>query len=106
VGLVWITGVSGTGKSTVRVELARRGYQSFDTDEDGVAVWRSRVTGEEVYDPGAGNHPDTWLKEHAWMINRARVEQLARMAHDQVVFLGLGGGENEDEVRPVWIRTA
>jgi hypothetical protein len=51
----------GPGKSTVRVELATRGYQSFDTDEDGIAVWRIRTTGEEVYDPGDGNCPDTWL---------------------------------------------
>jgi dephospho-CoA kinase len=97
VGLVWITGVSGTGKSTVRVELARRGYQSFDTDEDGIAVWRLRTTGDEVYDPGDGNHPDTWLQDHCWAINRARVEQLAQMAGDQVVFL-CGSVENEAEV--------
>jgi hypothetical protein len=45
----------------VRVELATRGYQSFDTDEDGIAVWRLRTTGEEIYDPGDGNHPDTWF---------------------------------------------
>jgi len=97
VGLVWITGVSGTGKSTVRVELATRGYQSFDTDEDGIAVWRRRTTGAEVYDPGDGNHPDTWLQDHCWTINRPRVEQLARMARDEVVFL-CGSVENEDEV--------
>ena len=94
---MWITGVSGTGKSTVRVELARRGYQSFDTDEDGIAGWRLRTTGEEVYDPGAGNHPATWLQDHCWTINRARVEQLALMARDQMVFL-CGSVENEDEV--------
>jgi hypothetical protein len=87
----------GPWKSTVRVELARRGYQSFDTDEDGIAGWRLRATGEEVYDPGDGNHPDTWLRDHCWTINRARVEQLALMACDQVVFL-CGSVENEDEV--------
>jgi dephospho-CoA kinase len=97
VGLVWITGVSGTGKSTVRVELARRGYERFDADEGGIAVWRARTAGEEVYDPGGGNHPDSWLEDHCWMISRARVEQLARMARDKPVFL-CGSVENEDEV--------
>ena len=62
-GLVWITGVSGTGKSTVRVELATRGYQSFDTDEDGIAVWRLRTTGEEVYDPVTGITPKLGLRQ-------------------------------------------
>jgi dephospho-CoA kinase len=97
VGLVWITGVSGSGKSAVRVELARRGYQGFDTDEDGIAVWRLRTTGEEVYDPGDGNHPDTWLQDHRWTINRGQVEQLAHLARNQTVFL-CGLVENEDEV--------
>ena len=72
------------------------GYESFDADEGGIAVWRARTTGEEVYDPGGGNHPDSWLEDHCWMINRARV-QLARMARDNPVFL-CGSVENEDEV--------
>jgi dephospho-CoA kinase len=101
VGLVWITGVSGTGKSTVRLELARRGYQSFDTDEDGIAVWRLRTTGEQVHDPGDGNHPDTWLRDHGWTISRTRVEELALLANDRVVFL-CGSVENEDEVRDLF----
>ena len=81
----------------MRVELATRGYQSFNTDEDGIAVWRLRTTGDEVYDPGDGNHPDSWLEDHCWTINRARVEQLALMGRDQMVFL-CGSVENEDEV--------
>jgi dephospho-CoA kinase len=97
VGLVWITGNSGTGKSTVRVELARRGYQSFDADEDGISVWRDRTSGDEVYDPGDGNHPETWLRDHGWTISRSRVQQLALMAGDQLVFL-CGSVENEAEV--------
>jgi hypothetical protein len=101
VGLVWITGVSGTGKSTVRVELARRGYPSYDTDEDGIATWRLRSTGEEVFDPGDGNHPNTWLRDHGWFIDRPRVEPLAVMARGQAVFL-CGSVENEDEVRDLF----
>jgi broad-specificity NMP kinase len=30
-----VTGMSGTGKSTVLAELARRGYRVVDTDDDG-----------------------------------------------------------------------
>ena len=81
----------------MRAELARRGWASFDTDEDAIASWRLRTTGEEVYDPGDGNHPDTWLRDHAWTIRRARVEQLALMARERMVFL-CGSVENEDEV--------
>ncbi len=34
---VLLTGMSGTGKSTVITELAARGYKAVDTDEDGLS---------------------------------------------------------------------
>jgi dephospho-CoA kinase len=49
---VLVTGMSGTGKSTVLAELARRGFQAVDTDgppwtewsdEDGGYVWREEL---------------------------------------------------------------
>lgn len=36
---VLLTGMSGTGKSTVIGELASRGYRAIDTDDDGLTVW-------------------------------------------------------------------
>jgi gluconate kinase len=97
VGLVWVTGNSGTGKSTVRKELARRGHLSFDTDEDGMTVWRDRATGEEVDYPDDEHHPDDWLEHHGWIIDPRRVQELARLARDRLVFL-CGSVENENEV--------
>ena len=41
-----MTGMSGTGKSTALVELARRGFRVVDTDEPGWNVWRD---GERVW---------------------------------------------------------
>lgn len=38
VRVVLVTGMSGTGKSTVLAELARRGHRTVDTDYDGYAV--------------------------------------------------------------------
>ena len=39
---VLITGMSGTGKSTVLAALARRGHRTVDTDEDD---WSHEVVG-------------------------------------------------------------
>jgi hypothetical protein len=41
-----VTGMSGTGKSSALVELARRGFDVVDTDEPGWKEWRDR---EEVW---------------------------------------------------------
>jgi shikimate kinase len=37
---ILVTGMSGTGKSTVLQELARRGFRTVDTDEGGWTEWR------------------------------------------------------------------
>jgi dephospho-CoA kinase len=36
---ILITGMSGTGKSSVLLELAKRGHQTFDTDSDEWCEW-------------------------------------------------------------------
>ena len=42
---VLVTGMSGTGKSTVLAELARRGFESVDTDEPGWTRWSNEDDG-------------------------------------------------------------
>jgi hypothetical protein len=42
---VLVTGMSGTGKSTVIAERAARGYKAIDTDDDDWHAWVT-VTGE------------------------------------------------------------
>jgi dephospho-CoA kinase len=37
---VFVTGMSGTGKSSALVELRRRGFDVLDTDEPGWTEWR------------------------------------------------------------------
>jgi dephospho-CoA kinase len=47
--------MSGTGKSTALVELARRGYRVVDTDDGGYA--------EEVPSPGVGRREQLWRED-------------------------------------------
>ncbi|MGN6168116.1 MAG: AAA family ATPase [Solirubrobacteraceae bacterium] len=42
---VLVTGMSGTGKSTVLAELRRLGFQAVDTDEPGWTEWSDREGG-------------------------------------------------------------
>jgi dephospho-CoA kinase len=53
--VVLVTGMSGTGKSTALVELARRGYRVVDTDDGGYA--------EEVPSPGVGCREQLWRED-------------------------------------------
>lgn len=44
---ILLTGMSGVGKSTVLAELARRGFETVDTDDGG---WIQRAGGEPLWD--------------------------------------------------------
>jgi broad-specificity NMP kinase len=56
-----ITGVAGTGKSTLAAELRRRGYAAYDTEE-GFSYYADKQTGEKVARP----HEPTqeWYDRH------------------------------------------
>ena len=96
--LVYVTGVSGAGKSSVCEELRRRGYEAHDTDRDGNAAWVNRETGEvTAIGAGANERPPRWLAQHEWRVVPARVEELVARATERLAFL-CGATANEQEV--------
>lgn len=95
--LVWVTGLSGTGKSSVAVRLRELGHRSVDADDDGISGWRSHATGEIVPSPPIGQRPADWLDRFGWSIDVSRVEGLRRDANGRPVFL-FGAVENEADV--------
>ena len=99
--LVYVTGLSATGKSAVLDELRSRGYQAHGVDEDGYADWIHRHTG------AVGDFPDNpdfdfhaWYVEHNWVLSVPRIEALSREAASlsEPVFL-CGIADGEDQVR-------
>jgi broad-specificity NMP kinase len=95
--LVWVTGLSGTGKSSVAVCLRELGYSSVDVDDHGISGWRSHSTGEIVPSPPLGQRPADWLDRFAWSIDSSRVDEVRREADNRLVFL-VGAVENEAEI--------
>ncbi len=86
--LYYITGLPGSGKSTVLTELRRRGYEAYGTDEDNLAAHHHSVTGEK--DPGgqtAETRTEDWRKHHEWKIPVEKVEHLRLKASAKPVFL-------------------
>lgn len=75
---VLITGMSGTGKSSVIEALAARGYKAIDTDDNGlshvISVPEDELTG---LDPGQD-----------WVWNEDRMQELLAADDTDVLFLG------------------
>jgi hypothetical protein len=91
--LVWVTGSSGVGKSTVCALLKSRGALAFDADFEGFSHWVDRTSGQIITDPPYPT-PGGWLDRFAWRISRAEVETLSTRMHDKTAFL-CGSAENE-----------
>jgi hypothetical protein len=96
VAVVWVTGNSGTGKSTVCSLLRAQGHLAFDADYDGYCHWFDRTTGVPVEDP-PDPVPPGWLNGFGWHIDRAKIEALAAGCRDKTAFL-CGSAENEADV--------
>jgi broad-specificity NMP kinase len=97
--LIFVTGISGSGKSTIWRVLKRRGYEAYDVDEDGLAKWQHNKTGYIHPKSSVKPHQRTpeFLETHSWNIPRNEVNELASKTKDRNVFL-LGAIANEDGV--------
>jgi hypothetical protein len=95
-GLVYLTGVSGAGKSACLAELRRRGLTALGTDEDELCAFHELSTGR-VVKPVLGEwRSPAWQATHSWSMVGSRVEDLARSARDRLVFL-CGAAHNDRE---------
>lgn len=96
--LIYITGVAGTGKTTIKDYLLSLGYKAFDADMDGITGWHHIATGKPVkgYDM-PGYLSKQWYQEYEWRLVRHRVEEIARMAELEPVFL-CGTSANDEDI--------
>lgn len=98
--LIYVTGVSGTGKSAVCSELVARGYEARDADH-GIGGWFRIADGAEVPRPSVDDYRTSeWYAVHQWGYSVERVAQFAAEVCDGVGFL-FGSGANENEVWPL-----
>lgn len=79
-----ITGVAGTGKSTIAHELAKLGYAAYDADA-GFSFYVDKQTRRPV------PHPKTpsleWYAEHERIFDEAVLEKLFKKHVDEPLFL-------------------
>jgi shikimate kinase len=107
---ILITGISTSGKSTIAKELARRGYEAYDTEHDGISAWFNKETSERAAEFGQiPERTKEWMDKHEWRMSMDWVRQKAEEATSKPIFL-CGGGANEPEVRDlcgkvIWLKT-
>ncbi len=101
--LIFVTGISGSGKSAVWQELKARGYEAYDVDEDGLAKWHNNETGYVHPKSSVKAHQRTpeFLANHSWKVPRNEVEELYRKAKNKNIFL-CGVVANEQELRDLF----
>lgn len=90
---VLLTGMSGTGKSTVVAELAARGYKAVDADENGLS---ELVTVPEEELTGLGSGQD-------WVWREDRIQQLLTTEDADLLFLS-GCSPNQGTFYPLFER--
>jgi hypothetical protein len=96
VGLAWVTGSSGAGKSEVSAALAGKGFRTVDSDL-GMAVWVNRKTEQVIPVVDIGRLSHEWFRDHKWILMRSLVEELAGTSGAQTTFL-CGLVENDEEL--------
>jgi dephospho-CoA kinase len=95
--LFYITGISGSGKSTITSELKRLGYEAYDIDD--MASWYNEVTGEFELDNwlDSVNRTGEFYKTYSWKVPREKVEAITKSDAGKTIFLS-GSVANENEL--------
>lgn len=106
--LIYVTGVSGTGKSTILYELRRRGFEAHGVDEHEYAQWRHRKSGEIKEFPYKESTPKIhdWYKQYAWVLHQEKIAELKQRSdqENKTIFL-CGSAEEERNVRRYFDQT-
>ncbi len=87
---ILITGMSGTGKSSVVEELIRRGYAAVDTDSNEWCEWRSAVS--------AGN-PLKKTSQPDWVWQEDKIQALLQQERQTPLFIS-GCKSNQGKFYP------
>lgn len=92
---VFITGISGTGKTVITEALKKRGINAFDMDMDDLCFWINKLDGKKVdYEAKLDRE---FIDSHVWLCD---IEKLKNMLSVKDGVVMLGHPTNIDEILP------
>ncbi|MDC1205524.1 AAA family ATPase [Candidatus Pacebacteria bacterium] len=84
---IFVTGVSGTGKSTVYSALRKRGVQTIGIDETpDLSYWINKNTKEKLTEKV--DFSEEFLKNHEWVCNITLLKELIAKTGEPIVICG------------------
>ena len=82
---ILITGIAGSGKSTISDELKKLGYKSYDIEKvDGLFEMIDRNTGENIEEHNNDDLEE--IKRRDWVCNINKLQKLLNSQKDDIVF--------------------
>jgi broad-specificity NMP kinase len=92
---IYITGISGTGKTSIARMLRSRGINAVDIDE--ISHWENKSTKEVTgWEAGAS---DEWMEAHAWICDVPELKKRLSETENAVL---VGHTSNQDEYLPLF----
>ena len=102
--IIYITGVEGSGKSTVCDVLASRGFMALDIDKEGLSARFVKMTGERLTgQPSDKERTAEWYNDREWRLPVEDVVRLKYQAGQNTIFLA-GITENFDEIKDLFTK--
>jgi len=87
VPLVYVTGSAGSGKSSLVIELGRRGVAAYDEDDPEIGGAHELESGLPVPVPPVEERSPDWFSRHEWRLRDGVLEGLRAKASDALVVL-------------------
>lgn len=93
---VFITGMAGTGKTTIGKAIAERGYQTIDVDTvPGLCAWTHNVTKEKEEGANLDDVSNDFMDTHEYECDMQMLKGMMQDSDDHVFVFGCVG-DNSD----------